>query len=114
VIKNVNKISKTVSASYSSIVSFVGSLYAIQPLVKMIVNTLILRKPFVPEMATKSEFFFDVSKSPAFEISFFMCTCRVYATIVFSVSQSMIDELNTLSSLPLLSLLADRHRSILF
>jgi hypothetical protein len=98
VIKNVNKISKTVTISYSSIVLFVGSLYAVQPVLNMIVNALILRKPFAPEMVIKSEFFYDVSKSPAFEFSFFMCTCRVYATIMFSVSQFNSLNLNYLNT----------------
>jgi hypothetical protein len=78
-IKKINEYDMQVSTAYFMSVSITGIGYIFRPLITFIVYKLILHQPYVLEIPMRSEFFYNISKSPQFELSYLVC---IFASIV--------------------------------
>jgi hypothetical protein len=103
--KNVHDINITneydtkVSTAYLVCAVITGTGYIIKPPINFIFHHLILQQPYTAEMPTVSEFLYDISKSPAFELTYFVSTCAVFTRVLISVSQFEIPSIFMISSI---------------
>jgi hypothetical protein len=77
-----------VTTVYSVSAVITGTGYAIKPLLSYIVFKLILEQPgYVREVPIPSEFFYDVTASPAYEITYLVMLGAIYLRVCLCVSQ---------------------------
>jgi hypothetical protein len=86
-IRETNEYVEKVTTAYSVCAVITGTGYAIKPLLSYIVFKLILEQPYVREVPIPSEFFFDVTASPAYELTYFMMIGAIYLRVCLCVSQ---------------------------
>jgi hypothetical protein len=85
-IESVNEYDTKISTFYLISGASAGIFYNVRPLFNFIVFTLILHQPFVSEMPMKSEFFYDISKSPAYELTYLAFAFVTFKIAITSVS----------------------------
>lgn len=86
-IKAAAKLDKRISTVYLIATIGTGLGYCAVPLISNFVRVFIYGTGFIPQMPFKSAFFYDVSMSPAYEVTFFIYCLATYAVIFISVSQ---------------------------
>lgn len=87
IIRAVNDNCKKLAGAYLFSASFTGVAYGLRPFLLNLVNFGITYKEFSYEMPMKSSFFYDVSKSPAYELSCLTFFFGSFAVVTMSVSQ---------------------------
>jgi hypothetical protein len=85
-IKRINEYDTKASAFYLISAACTGTGYVLRPLVTFIVFKLMLHQSYIAEMPLKTEFLYDISKSPAYELTYLLLICAVSVSVVMSVS----------------------------
>jgi hypothetical protein len=87
-VTRINEFNTKISGLYLVSAASTGSGYVVRPLIAFVVYHLILHQPYVfAAMPTGSEFFYDISKSPAYELTYFVCSSSIFLRVLMSVSQ---------------------------
>lgn len=90
-LKLINQFDKVIALAYLFTAFFTGIGYCATPIFMNLYYIMTLKHKFNFDMPLKAAFFYDVTKSPAYELSYFSLCCDSYIVNFISVSWALIE-----------------------
>lgn len=81
-----NKFERRLTFAYLVSGSLTGLSYCVRPLIANLINGFVYDSEYSYEMPMKASFLYDITKSPAYEITYASYCYAVYLTVLLSVS----------------------------
>lgn len=84
--KRIQKLDKTIAMAYLFAAFFTGFGYCAIPIITNLYYIISLKQKFNFDMPLKADFFYDITNSPAYELSYLSLCCNSYLVNFISVS----------------------------